>query len=116
MKYDKKEKPMDEKTRPKVYEIVAWREKHGWAYCLNCGDRDELYHPLYKNDFISSEIVECVRCGEVIRREVIAHFKYDNFVACLRCSDPDKDDPLTEQDFLPGEKVVCHYCGKTIKG
>jgi len=52
----------------------------------------------------------------VIRREVIAHFKYDNFVACLRCSDPDKDDPLTEQDFLPGEKVVCHYCGKTIKG
>lgn len=99
-----------------TYEIIAWEERHGFAYCLNCGDLDELCQPLYKEDFFPGQIVKCVHCGEVIRGETIACFRDDNVVSCLKCANPFTDEPLTEQDFLPGEKIVCHRCGKIIKG
>jgi hypothetical protein len=105
---------METESNPKVYEIIAWGERHGWAYCLNCGDRDKLYEPLYKDDFFPGEIAKCVCCGEVIRGEMIAGFRDDNFVFCLECVNPFRDEPLTEQDLLPGEKLVCYRCGKII--
>jgi len=108
---------MNEESNPKVYEIIAWLGRKDWAYCLNCGDRDELYQPLYQDDFLPGQIVKCVLCGEVIIGEAIAGLTLNNLVCCLDCLDRGGVlGPLTEQDFLPGEKVVCHYCGKTIKG
>jgi len=107
---------MENESRPKVYEITAWGERKGWAYCLNCGDLDELYQPLYRDDFFPGEIVRCIRCDKLIRGEMIAGLTDANLFSCLECKNPFTDEPLTEQDFLPGEKVVCHRCGKTIKG
>jgi len=106
---------MENKSNPKIYKIIAWRQRRDWAYCLNCGDLDELYEPLYKDDFFPGEIVKCIRCGEVIRGEPIAGLTNDTLISCLECVDSKECEPLTEQDFLPGEKVVCHRCGKTIK-
>jgi len=106
---------MENESTPKVYKIIAWEGRKGWAYCVNCGDRDELYQPLYKDAFLPGQIVKCIRCGEVIRTEPIAGFIRDNLVCCLDCVDRGGVlGPLTQEDFSPGEKVVCHYCGKMI--
>jgi len=106
---------MEKESRSKLYEITAWAERKGWAYCLKCGDLDELYQPLYRDDFFPGEIVSCACCDEVIRGETIAGLRDGNLFFCLDCKNPFTDEPLTEQDFVPGEKVVCHRCGKTIK-
>jgi len=106
---------MENESRPNVYKIIAWGERKGWAYCLNCGDLEELYQPLYRDDFFPGEIVRCIRCGKLIRGEVIAGFVDDNLFSCLECKNPFTDEPITEQDFLPGEKVICHRCGKIIR-
>ena len=98
-----------------IYEIIAWEGEKGWAFCLNCGDRDERYQPLYKDDFLPGQIVKCFRCGKVIRGKSIAGFRDNNLVFCLECSNPFTDEPVAEQDFPPGEKIVCHCCGKMIK-
>jgi hypothetical protein len=106
----------ENENSPKVYRIIAWEGTNGWAYCLNCGDRDELYQPLYKDDFLFGKMIRCVRCGAVIRGEMIAGLIDDDLFSCLECMNPMADEPLTEKDFLPGEKVDCHRCGKIIRG
>ena len=105
----------ENESGPKVYRIIAWEGTNGWAYCLNCGDRDELYQPLYKDDFLFGKMIKCVRCGAVIRGKTIAGLIDDNLFSCLECMKPMADEPLTEKDFLPGENVVCHRCGKIIR-
>jgi len=99
----------------KEYKIIAWEGRKGWAYCLNCGDRDELYQPLYRDDFIGSGIVRCIRCEELIRGGFIAVLIDGISVSCLECAGSEIHEPLVEQDFSPGENVVCHRCGKIIK-
>lgn len=99
-----------------IYEIIAWEGERGLSYCLNCGDRDERYQPLYKDDFLPGQIVKCVCCGEVIRGESKAGFRDNNVVFCLECADPFTDERIAEQDFPPQKKVVCHRCGKVIQG
>ena len=106
----------ENESSPKVYRIIAWEGTKGWAYCLNCGDRDEQYQPLYKDDFLLGDMIKCVRCGAVIRGEMTAGLIDDSLFSCLECMNPLADEPLTEQDFLPREKVVCHRCGKIIRG
>ena len=100
----------------KEYKIIAWLASDDSAYCLNCGDLDDLSQPLYRDDFFPDQIIKCAWCEEVIKGETIAKLTPDDEVSCLECANTWTDEPLTEQDFLPGEKVVCHYCGKTIKG
>ena len=106
----------ENESSPKVYRIIAWEGTKGWAYCLNCGDRDELCQPLHKDDFSLGGMIKCIRCGAVIRGEMIAGLIDDYLFSCLECVNPMVDEPLTGKDFLPGEKVVCHRCGKIIRG
>lgn len=107
---------METESTPEVYEIIAWEGERGLVYCVNCGDMDERYQPLYKDDFLPGQIIKCLRCGEVIRGGTIAGLRDGKFILCLDCNNLFTDEPLAEQDFSPGKKVVCHYCGKTIMG
>jgi NAD-dependent SIR2 family protein deacetylase len=107
---------METESTPEVYEIIAWEGERGLVYCVNCGDMDERYQPLYKDDFLPGQIIKCLRCGEVIRGEIIAGLIDVNLFSCLECLNSFRDEPLTEQDFSPGKKVVCHRCGKAIMG
>jgi hypothetical protein len=102
-------------TKWKIYKIIAWVGAKDWPYCLKCGDRDELYQPLYRNDFFPGEIIRCLRCGRVIRGEVIAGLIDNKLVLCLECTSAEVYEALAEQDFSPDEKIICDRCGKTIK-
>jgi DNA-directed RNA polymerase subunit RPC12/RpoP len=107
---------MEKEGSPEVYEIIAWLGKKDFSYCPDCGDRDELYQPLYKDDFLPGQIITCIRCGKLIRGKMVAGLRDDNLFFCSDCANQFADVPLAEQDLLTGEKVVCHRCGKVIQG
>lgn len=107
---------MEKEGSPEVYEIIAWLGKKDFSYCPDCGDRDELYQPLYKDDFLPGQIITCIRCGKLIRGKMVAGRRDDNLFFCSDCANQFADVPLAEQDLLTGEKVVCHRCGKVIQG
>jgi hypothetical protein len=97
------------------YRIIAWAGERDWPYCLDCGDLDKLYQPLYRDDFFPGVIIKCHCCGKVIRGKAVAGLIKDKLILCLECASPEVYEPLAEQDFLPDEKVICERCGKTIR-
>jgi hypothetical protein len=105
---------MEYESKAKEHRIIVCEGKRK-AYCLNCGDLDERYQPLHRDDFITTDIIRCFRCGEVIRGQAVVGLVDDKLALCLECAGSQVYEPLGEQDLLPGEKAVYHCCGKTVK-